>query len=348
MSVFEKRPLERVRYWQGQMLRSADFRAQSADTAQHRWWHNRALHNAYGVYQGLAASAAQDAAGVFIGVRVAAGVGYDCFGRELIVDAPQTIALPANVPQGTLTMVLLITYAVAEDIHRESMQEICWTTTPTDATVSFVWKPLNCVHLCDGVSLAHVIYDAKGGSALDPSFVPPGSRPIARPSIASGATLPSTTTWEPWLVAAPSLAGVPNEPVFVGAQTSIDTSDAGFTGRPCYFAWLKGPLFNRAMGVLLPDMFTSLADETPNGFTFRIWIPPTAEQNVTQLVGAIDDFQSFTAFTSFARQQQLYVQWVACQMPPTVPFVSLRLRLLNEFLLPLVLQKVVPLRTLLK
>jgi hypothetical protein len=52
MSVFEKRPLERVRYWQGQMLRSADFRAQSADTAQHRWWHNRALHNAYGVYRG--------------------------------------------------------------------------------------------------------------------------------------------------------------------------------------------------------------------------------------------------------------------------------------------------------
>jgi hypothetical protein len=348
MSVFEKRPLERVRYWQGQMLRSADFRAQSADTAQHRWWHNRALHNAYGVYQGLSASAAQDSAGLFVGVTIAAGVGYDCFGRELIVDAPQTIALPANVPQGAVTMVLLITYAVGEDTDRESMQEICWTTTPTESTVTFVWKTLNCVHLCDGVPLAHVIYDGQGGSVLDPSFVPPGSRPIARPSIASGATLPSTTTWEPWLVTPPSPAGVPSEPVFVGAQTSIDTSDAGFTGRPCYFAWLKGPLFNRRSRRLLPDMFTSLADETPNGFTFRLWIPPTPEQRNIQLVADIEDFQSFTNFTSFARQQQLYVQWVACQMPPTVPFVPLRLRLLNAFLLPLVLQKVVQLRTLLK
>ena len=51
MSQTEKRKLERVRYWQGQMLRSRDFNDMHAVEEQRRWWHNRALHNAYGVYQ---------------------------------------------------------------------------------------------------------------------------------------------------------------------------------------------------------------------------------------------------------------------------------------------------------
>src|SRR5262249_23851380 len=52
-STPEQRDLERLRYWQGQMLRSRDFRDQAAQQAELRWWHNRALHNAYGVVAGL-------------------------------------------------------------------------------------------------------------------------------------------------------------------------------------------------------------------------------------------------------------------------------------------------------
>src|SRR5439155_6053236 len=51
MASTEKRNLERVRYWQGQMLRSRDFNDIHATEEQRRWWHNRALHDAYGIYQ---------------------------------------------------------------------------------------------------------------------------------------------------------------------------------------------------------------------------------------------------------------------------------------------------------
>lgn len=346
MTMFEKRPLERVRYWHGQMLRSTDFRAQSADTAQHRWWHNRALHNAYGVYQGLNASAVLSGSGTLTGVSVAAGVGYDCFGRELIVDSPQTVALPVNVPPSPATMVLLIRYEEARDCRPHVTEEVCWTTAGSQgsSTVSFNWIPLDHVQLRDGVPLGQVIYDDKGGRTLKATFVPPASRPVARPGIATGATLPTTTAWEPWTIDVPmqtTAAFVDKTPV--GVQAAIDTSAAGFARTPCYFAWLAGPLFNRNTGQLLPDMFSSLANESANGFTFRMWFPPPPPQFHIKAVSASTGVQVISAlkdFFPFARQQKLYVQWVACQMPPTLPFVPLRLRILNEFLLPLVLQKV--------
>src|ERR1035438_517824 len=53
MAMVERRELERLRYWQGQMLRSRDFRDDGAIEAQRRWWHNRALHAAFGINYGL-------------------------------------------------------------------------------------------------------------------------------------------------------------------------------------------------------------------------------------------------------------------------------------------------------
>jgi len=353
MTVF-KNQLHRYQYWQGQMLRSADFQAQTADTAQHRWWHNRALHNAYGVYQGLTASPVVSAGGEFTRISIAAGVGYDCFGRELIVDSPQTIALPVNVPTAEGTMVLLIRYETGADCPSQVIDEICWTTagSQTSGTVSFVWLPLARVHLRAGVPLAQIDYDGKGGRKLSPKFVAPGARPIARPAIASGATVPAATAWEAWnievLKQIPGAVGSVLQPQVVGVQVEIDTSAAGFTRTPCYFAWLAGPLFNASSGQLLPDMFSSLTDESPTGFTFRMWFPPPPivleieEAPNPAAAAAFAGFQiirNADDFYPFARRQKLYVQWLACQMPVTVPYVPLRLRILNESLVPLVLRK---------
>jgi hypothetical protein len=357
MTVFQKRSLHRVRYWQGQMLRSGDFRSQCEDTAQHRWWHNRALHSACGVYQGLSASAI-NSGGVLSGVSVGAGVGYDCFGRELIVDSPQTVALPKNNPSSPAEMVLLIRYEPREVSQRQSLEEICWTTAQTQSagTVAFTWIPLKRVRLSDGVPLGRVIYDGKGGRALSTTFVPPGARPIARPGIASGATLPANTAWEQWILDVPMQSVLANFNIpSVGVQAAIDTSAAGFTRTPCYFAWLAGPLFNPNTRQLLPDMFSSLTDESANGFTFRMWFPPPPQHDIiieagttTTSTSGVQVINQAMDFFPFARQQKLYVQWVACQMPPTVPFVPLRLRILNEWLLPLVLQKVGSVRNLIK
>ena len=346
MSVFEKQRLHRYEYWQGQMLRSADFESQLADTAQHRWWHNRALHNAFGVYQGLKAS--ELTAGTLSGISIEAGVAYDCFGRELIVDIPQNIKLPVNVPPAPVTMVLLLRYEARADVSAQSTQELCWTSTSTQGTVIFVWMPENRVRLHDGVPLAEVEYK-NTGPQLVATFVPPGARPIARPKIAGGATLPATTDWEPWTIDTPHdlQTGVTRLlPQMVGVQAKVDTSAAGFIQTPCYFAWLGGPLFSLTSGQLLPDLFTHLADESPTEFIFRMWFPqppPQIEINIVHAApalasGGFSVISDPNDFFPFARTQKLYVHWLACQMPPVIPYVPLRLRLQNESLLSVVLK----------
>lgn len=353
MTKLQKRRLERVRYWQGQMLRSADFRDQNADTAQHRWWHNRAIHNAYGVYQGLQASAISPS-GTLTGISVAPGLAYDCFGRELILESTQIVSLPKNISQPPLTIVLLMSYT-AGGCRPHANDEICWTSMAAESTgtAAFSWVLLSQVKVSDGVPLAQVEYDQNEVPQQLP-FVPPGARPISRPAIATGTTLPETTIWAPWIIDLGfQVTGARFSNPIIGAQTRIDTSEAGFTRTPCYFAWLGGPVFDPNTAVLLPDMFTSVDQESASGFTFRLWIPPQPQEIVAQeLINApiasgsgisliTGPLLDFSTFASFARQQKLYIQWLACQMPTVLPYVPLRLRILNQWLLPLLLNKTI-------
>ena len=79
--------MQRLKYWQGQKLLSRDFRDQTSYEAQLRWWHNRALHNAYGVSYGFAVTLLDTR------VRIDCGVAYDCYGRELVLQQPRELAL---------------------------------------------------------------------------------------------------------------------------------------------------------------------------------------------------------------------------------------------------------------
>ena len=72
--------IQRLRHVPRELLRSRDFRDQAAASEQLRWWHNRALHDAFGVASGMSAALAADAASVL----VQPGVAYDRVGRELL------------------------------------------------------------------------------------------------------------------------------------------------------------------------------------------------------------------------------------------------------------------------
>src|ERR1035438_9079967 len=103
MAMAKLRELERLQYWQGQMLRSRDFRDDGAIEAQRRWWHNRAVHAAFGVNYGLQVTG--DASTGTLVLTVPCGLAYDCFGRELILKKDATA--PA-LPQGTAAQTLVI------------------------------------------------------------------------------------------------------------------------------------------------------------------------------------------------------------------------------------------------
>jgi hypothetical protein len=52
--------LERHLFWRGQHLLARDLNDLGAGEDERLWWHNRAIHDAYGVVFGLAVAAAAD------------------------------------------------------------------------------------------------------------------------------------------------------------------------------------------------------------------------------------------------------------------------------------------------
>src|SRR5258708_36950135 len=261
----KKRKLERVRYWQGQMLRSGDFRNIEGVEEQRRWWHNRALHTAHGVAEGFDCELVPQTSPP--AVRVGPGIAYDAFGRELILEKPQTVRLPLNVAQEhAAALRLLIRYRqYCGGLPPDQVSEICWTQTGglRPGTVEFSWKSATDVKPTDGVSICGVLYSGKASAIrVDLNFAAFPAQPVARPLLPSGTTIPGNTPWQPWMFA----------PFTLGVQTWIDTSAAGFTRVPCYFAWLQGPLWNPQTQQLVPAILPSITDESTTGFTFRLWL----------------------------------------------------------------------------
>lgn len=322
MAQPERKKLERVQYWQGQMLRTQDFLNLQGVEAQRRWWHNRAIHNAFGVAEGLTATLIPT--GTPTGVCISAGVAYDIFGRELILERAQTIPLPSNVPAGMIGAVsLLMRYKpVSRGIHPDEISELCWTSpgSVVAGTAEFVWKLGDSLNPADGVSVYAVYYSvAPTLKGPDPYYARISAEPLSRPLLASGSTVPGNTPWEAW--SAPPSANDPRP--LIGVQTWVDTTSGGFTDVPCYLAWIEGPLFNALSMLLLPALLPNVTDESIAGFTFRMWLPPppaTFEielqpRSVSSSLFSSSNLVSGPQFDLFAQQQDLYVSWIGCQMP---------------------------------
>lgn len=367
--------LQRVRYWQGQKLRSRDLHDQFDMAAQLRWWHNRALHNAYGIGFGLRASAVFDANQQEVAaVRITCGVAYDCFGRELFLQNTRKIPVPTEPPQdGENVATLLVTYK--DNAHfptKSDWAELCDETAPLrlQEQPEFVWKPLPISFIPEAVPLAQVRYGSferldslpaevkfpdhlkisyddvrrilifigvmsseeknellkrstdplyleaieklhkksqdqkqKKPVLMASEFWPAFAHALARPRLASGATIPGNTPWKAW---------TPSGTQVLGYEVVIDTSTAGFTQTPCYFAWLQGhkPLWNQTPATFFPAFFPHLAQPSMKSFVFRLWMPPLS-------LGAKDNTNSnqniTKEFLRFARNQELFVCWLGIQ-----------------------------------
>lgn len=296
MTTVERRELERVRYWQGQMLRSGDFRAQLNTDAQLGAWHNRALHNAYGIALGLEITPMQGTGSV-TGVRVDPGVAYDCFGRAVILLAAQVVSIPAAPADGSGSMTLLLRYKETSQFPKPGETSgVCVTccTSAAPESPEFTWKPSEQLTAVDGVPAARVIF-ARGVASLDSLFVTSAARPIAKPYLANGETIPGGTVWTAWKV-----GGLGNE-ITIGLQTVVDTSEAGFTRTPCYFAWLEGWEANSPNLRQASAIFTSLAEPAADHFTFRILVPLQA--SILEARAAVVRRAPFLA----------YVCWLGCE-----------------------------------
>jgi hypothetical protein len=230
--------LERVRYWQGQLLASADLQTQLRVDEELRRLHNRAVHQAYGVAIGLGI-ADDDAAKLEDGkLKLPCGMAYDCAGRGLIVEEERTIPLPVPVTDN-LTLVLAYDPASVDGI-------------------ALRWMPAPDVNANTGVALTRLILK-DGNAKIDAEFRPVVVRPMARPRMAIGTTIPGETAWKPWKIGSEE----------IGVQVEVDTSSEGFTRLPHYFAEV---IAGKPTEDFVPAWFASIAEPSAHSFTLRLML----------------------------------------------------------------------------
>jgi hypothetical protein len=258
--TLERRALDRLVHAQGERLRSDDFNDQLAINNQLRWWHDRAVHNAYGIASGFGVREG----GGSVGVQP--GVAYDRFGRELV------LAGDAQVPKPITAPLLLVAYFASPGDTR-SAARACPFGGPARPGVTLEWLPAPAPK--DGVVIA--LWDGDNLSQDTPPVT--FARVMARPHVATGSSIPGGTAWQTWREGERVL----------GLTVSVDTSAAGFTQTPCYFAWLCGSLWDPSLldGVLrrrsplfawtvmqgLALHFDHIDQPTERGFLYRVWLP---------------------------------------------------------------------------
>jgi hypothetical protein len=113
------------------------------------------------------------------------------------------------------------------------------------------------------VALARLVPNG-GVWQLDPGFGALPVRALTRPHLHCASTLPGNPPWALWRAPDPVTGHV------VGVQLHVDTSAAGFTRTPHYFAWLRG--WDPTAAAFGPFLyFTHVANPTPTSFDFR-WV----------------------------------------------------------------------------
>ena len=327
--------MEQFTFWDGQTLRSSDLNDFLKVETSRRRWHNRALHNAYGISFGLEAVqnlAFSAGAGSMPALHVSAGIAYDRFGRMLYQQFDLDIPFPSGVPDAVNATVLLIRWCELDATP-------CCCAPPAKCClgeparrgggVELYWKDAAHLRGEEGVPIARALFvkNAKATSmALDKTFIAPRLRRFDRPHILADGTLPGATAWKPGPA---DLVRPDSEDTSISWQpvdVDLDTSAAGFLQTPEYFAMLAGPLFSLAEWMILPVLFPHIVNEFPDRFTFRFWIPIFVDQAAVLRISAIGagaaagpaNVIGFDAFRNFARRQKLHVAWVGCEMPSLV------------------------------
>lgn len=285
----DQRDLYRQQYWQGQMLRSRDLLDQVEDEEQLRWWHNRAVHHAYGIAYGCEA---KKNPGLPDMVVVKAGLAYDSFGRPLQLTSSVTERVPLSL-QGQ--HVLFVCKAQNNEHIGSRCSDRAWCgATIENGVPTLEWKPARKFSVRDGVAIATV--DLQSGGVIKKLTRVNEYRVRAdrNPYLINGQTILGQTAWEVWK------EPISGSVISWGVQVRIDTRAAGFTGEPIYVAQTTpfvGP-------------FTSYVTSVSEvGFTFRIAVGFRARSSVF--------FETAEGLEWLSRLRQFVaVKWIGLESIP--------------------------------
>lgn len=236
-----------------------DQRLQAQDLAQlfeaeyqGRRWHTVALHPTWGLVRGLNAAPDEHRQSV----RIAPGMAYDIRGRVLVLPASTEVPLVTSA-HGVLDLVAGYAEPSSPSIQKASPCNALGT--PSSALpIQMHWMSPETVRIGQDVPLTRATVARGIIVALDDS-VRRIARPLQRPRVATGRTLP-VTAWTPW----------PSADRPLGWSIQIDTTAAGFSHTPHYFATLAGTSLDDHpdLGRMLLGPFTSIRGAHAQGFQF--------------------------------------------------------------------------------
>jgi hypothetical protein len=282
--VSTRRPvqLERVRHVSRELLRSRDFEDAVAADLELQWWHQRAVHESFGIAEGFWVELTEDGESVV----VSPGLAYDCYGREVQAFDEHVVPLPEELTKRTT----LLARRPPEQRRGPGLGSCAGGVRRIEPEL--FWLAASRVDPRAGVPLG----------VFDPNALRRGrweairSRTLSRPRIGAGATPQGGTAWRPSFL-------LPTMRTPDGIAVRIDTRSAGFTEPPCYFAWLQWP----GVASTQDPIFTVLAGGLQtverggvDGFTFHVWLG----------LASLDRADSVVAF---ARRRRLYVSWLGVQ-----------------------------------
>lgn len=258
--IADPREIQRLRFQPGQDLLSRDFRDGAAFDLSLREWHNRALHQAFGVASGLLTVPIPGPNAT--AVEVSPGLAYDSTGRALFV--PRTTVVPVPNPWPGDPHLLVLRAGPLREVSGD-LAGVC--LNPSAALGDeLAWIPEAQWRPGSSVPLARIRGDK--ATPWDPEFRPPIARPLARQRIASGTTLEGATAWQSWF---------PQSDLGLrGIEVQVNTSAGEFSRIPCYFAWVQGALLVERPGgdVELPalhlPLFSHITEASITGFRFRV------------------------------------------------------------------------------
>lgn len=252
----------RLRHYHGQRLTGVDLQDEYNHLSGMRGLHVVALHDTWGIALGFQVRLAPPGQ-----IVVGPGLAYDCFGRELVLAHSRVLPGPhLLVPGQTLgnEYALVMSYDPGLG-QRQARQELipCEETSGPLAgeQPAFAWRQPGTVRV--GVEVPVVGVRLTNGGIDDALNlgIRQYTQPAARPHIVAGIT-PREQRWELWREEQGDR--------IVGLQIRVDTRDAGFVGTPYYLASLRGLELGSTAAQTPVMVFSSLAESSPSGFTFRI------------------------------------------------------------------------------
>lgn len=283
------RDLQRIRHLASEVPSCSDLNDQGSFDEQLRWWHNRAMHQAYGIACGLGVKIDHGRA------HVGYGLAYDHLSRELVL--PRDVWLEVPRQPGPLTLF----------IRRREPGPECPVPTccgePVERScdgIELYWAEWNGLSITHGVPLHRV---GAGAGTFEPIRV----NPMRRARVANGSTIPGATPWHVHAVRVKGLLTV------LRATVRVDLTAHGLGERPCCFTWLHQGSDAESRGPFAFALSTHVLESTNQHLTHSAWlIPLTVHAHVrhASLLAVKPPSRNWVAVLN---QQRFYVTWLAVE-----------------------------------